>query len=361
MVSASLGWTTSGVTLGSDGILIVDVAATTRRLTEVGPGGVLAPHASLLEKRLDSDEPRIFDAKYLYPTRDGGYLLNDDAGSRDGSVYFLDQDHRIRANIQVENRTLGDEQLLAVFRMAPMGDTGILAFADFETWSTFIYLDTDGAFEIFSKLETVDGARGVPDHVRELYLRDFSYITSIGDTGFVLIMDEVPWVGKVVRGSSTVSRMAELPESFNSSPKLLRDPRWLGRSEMTNRQLLQWYRTIEDSAMPTGVFARDGRLYVTTKEALAEDGTTTWWILGIDAESGQEVSRFRAPTRAHHINFIAGETLGMIEKGPIELVGGFPGEALFRETSSMVLFPSGWLDEGDGHMTKEGATCIPWQ
>lgn len=362
MVSASLGWATSGVMLGGNEVLIVDVAATERRLTKVGRDGALTAFAPVLEKGVDIDKLRLFDAKYLYSTQDGGYLLNDDAGGKDGNIYFLDEGHRIRGKIQVENRELGDEELLAVFRMASMGETGVLTFADFETWSTFVYLDTDGSFEIFAKLETVDDVRGVPDHVRELYLRDFSYITSLGDSGFVLVMDEAPWVGKAVRGNPMVTRLAEFPMDFDSSPKLLRDPRWLGRSEMTNRQLFQWYRTIEASRMATGIFSWNGRLFITAKEELEDDGTTAWWIIELNPETGGEISRFRAPTSAHHIDLIAGETFGLIEKGSIELVGGFPGEALFRETSSLVLFPATWLEASDRHFgTKELATCVPSQ
>lgn len=249
-----------------------------------------------------------------------------------------------------------------------MGESALIAFVDLNTdVSTFAYLGQsdkflgkEGPSEIYA---ITSDSPGVAKSTRELFLEDFSYLTSIQGIGYALIMDETPWIAEIKPGVPIVRRLEEFPVDFRSCPKLERNPDWNRTPEEARRmaawQHLQFTEQIRDARMPAGLFTLGNeKLVLLAKDAMAEDGTTEWWLIQVDPTSGAEMSRTRIPSVAPHINIIAGDAIAVIEKGPLELLGDPPGIGHFREINSMVVFPSTWLEsKGLGIKAGEPIHC----
>ncbi len=238
----------------------------------------------------------------------------------------------------VEERTITDDlTLTSVMAQTAMGN-GALAFGelsssgDGESISTFLYYDDFGREQIFSTL-----SMDVP--IRNFYLRTPSYLATIGDTGYVLLLDEQPALAEVRLGYNGMHKLESFPSGFRSRPSLENLP------SLESRKATAVFKLLERTRMPTGIYGRGQYLYLLAKHAMTDDGDTAWWLIKLDPRNeGREISRRRLPTGAAHLAIVPGEGVWTaIEIGPVQGIGDT--HAAFLETSSAVMVPSAWLED----------------
>jgi hypothetical protein len=249
-----------------------------------------------------------------------------------------------------------------------------------EYQSFFSYIGFDGTVERFGE--------EVTEPVRNLYLREFSYITSMmditsnGNIGYVLMMEREPWIGKVQRGSSAMERI-DIPEEFRNIPASVFEPEEDESLPGMDRMYL-FYKEVAKSRMPVGVFSWKGDLFLLAKDApvreiqtklsMHHEETTPWFLIKVethpdgsgnpgsqDTPSGERPATWaRLPTGASQIILAQGEYLGILEKGPIRKIGAPRNYKLFRDTLAIKLVPAEVFTE-ESHprfATKRAFQCI---
>jgi hypothetical protein len=82
------------------------------------------------------------------------------------------------------------------------------------------------------------------------------------------------------------------------------------------------YKEIEGLAIPVGIYAQDGLLYLLTREPTRESGTL-WRLFQIDPNKGKVVGRpMVLPTTAHHLTIVeSAEDWYVFEKGAVQPAG----------------------------------------
>ncbi len=258
----------------------------------------------------------------------------DEAKGRRLSRYLADLEMSFESLLLVpkpEERVVASGTMLkAVFGRSSMG-AGTLAFGDLhsvdagEPRSAFLYYDDIGRAQIFGYLP-------VDDPTRNFYLRTPSYLTALEDVGYVLLLDEEPVLAEVRLGHNGFQRLGPLPEDFRLRPNLEKLPTW------KPRKATAVYQILESSKMPIGLYGWEGYLYLLAKEAMTDDGDTTWWLIKLDPrKNGREIGRYRLPTKAAHLTLVPGEEVWTaLEIGPVQGIG--ETHAAFLETASAVLF-----------------------
>ena len=274
---------------------------------------------------------------------EGGYLLEDEKyprGVGDDEIFHLNMDLAVESSIAIKGRLVeGDITLSAIYDWVPIGRTGsqILAFGDLKApnseISAFLRLHEDGSSEIYK--DTVIADPDAP--VIELYLKNISYLASLGEDAYILFLDEESRIGEVVPGISGIRNLS-LPADFERSPILYRDPSLEGEA---HRQATAQYQVMEATRMPIGLYGWRDYLYLLAKEEQRRF-ETIWWLVKLDPSNGSEQSRVRLPTTAAHLTVIPGDFWSLIEKGPVQGMG--KRHAPRMNTSSMVFLPGQWLE-----------------
>ena len=213
-------------------------------------------------------------------------------------------------------RPLGEDlTLTAVHASSAMGD-GTLAFGDIQgpgdgRYSAFLYYDDTGRYQIFSRVAPEAA-------VRDQYLNNFPcYVAALGDVGYILVLDEEPWVGRIRLGVDGVEELPLFPEEFHSRPRLEAPLGWA-----PPRRATAFRQTLEASTMAAGLYAWNDRLYLLAKEVSMEkqDGPL-WWLVEVDPTDGQELSRLLLPTNAPNLSVEPGEIWTLKQSGPVEGIG----------------------------------------
>ncbi len=356
-LSDELEWPTSGVwttATGLDALLVVDALA--RRVASISPFGQVGEGLAGEIVLASSGLLRPLTKPSQIRAAGGGYLIEDEESDE---ILRLNSYLEVAASIPVKTTMQAhlseSEQATfyerhAIYGWAPMGQ-GFLAFGDLkgpEGWlSAFFYFDGQGQLEI---LERFDIYAEVTDH----YLRNTSYIAVLGDTGYILSLNE-PLSIEEVRLGKGINPLPSFPVDFKSLPRLTDQNRQRLRNQGA-RKATEVYERYEGATMPAGIYASRGGLYLLAKNAMAANGKTAWWLLGLDPENGTEILRVLLPTVAAHLTVIPGDDFwALIEKPRVEGLGGT--HAPYMDATSIVFVPTTWLESpGQGGLGAEFRT-----
>ena len=365
-VVASLGWTTSGVWVGQKEIVLTDLSF--GKLARVPIGGFVDSGSSSFRRASDSESVEIVAPWYVYPLPGGSFLLLDLRGGKDSQIYSINASGEIELSMRTQGRTLvedggdGDKpreiEITGVFRMAPLAE-GVLAFADLkngeEEWSSFVYIEwVDDSYHAFNN----DFAEPMRDLADKYFSRDLSYLATIGSTGFILVLENKPWIGRVDAGSPEMQRL-ELSEGMN-----LRSPDLRVEKRNSRQKEIEWmykiYKTVEMSQTPFGIFSLEDRLFLLSKTSPeAATGEVRWSIFEISPKDASVIrGPFSLPTYAKDISLIPGSTFtAVVEKGGIDILDNAPVDILYRATKGMVMFPTSWYASNAGQSRSKGAAA----
>jgi len=139
------------------------------------------------------------------------------------------------------------------------------------------------------------------------------YIASnLEGTAFILRMDELKLyrqVGADKPEALPIDLGEATQQGFDQPPAL---PRFWSRADLTNVMA-----KVETSTMPTGLYAWDRFLFVTTR---IFDGTgTRWTVTKLNPETNEVLGTATIPTSANHLTIAPGpERWAFIEKGPVK-------------------------------------------
>jgi hypothetical protein len=386
LVSASLGWVTSGVWRrqnSHDHLLLADAAF--RRLARLevvgllsrGPTRILPEEATIPEEGT-KDAHDIVMAAFLYPRADCGYLLLDqDQGDR--PILFVNDNDQYESRITtnrtpVRDKFFGPVLLTGVFQMVPFG-TGVLALTDIrlqeeqpgqeteQTW--FAFLEPEEPEPKYSRV--LDDPIPV-ETTKQYFLRDFQFIAadSSNTTAYVLLMNVDPefpelWKIRFERNQEvTWHQLLDFPSY--TLPRV-----YMGDDVRGHSRTLDWvfrmYRKIEKepSPIPVGLMSADDRLFVLERNRSAAEPTSPveWWLIEVDQENGAERRRLSVPTDASHLALVPGGSfVAAVEKGAVDVIGTFPNRRLYRPTETLLLYPTEWLDQGGQKRASEECTYI---
>jgi len=302
---------------------------------------------------------------HIHPNGRQGFVILDHYTMRGDESKFLYINDRLElarsspiqgAGIEhkatVTNKKL---QIEAIYDMAPMGE-GLLAFADYREitpeqpnglWgSAFLYLGAAGKNQLVYSID--------PDSdVVFQYAREMPYLAAVNGVGFILFMDQKPTLAKVKIGADGidgVEMLENFPEEFRYRPHLVRQ---FAMDQV--RQLKQYYTALEDSTLGAGIYSWSGELYLLGKKPAESNGDTAWWLIRLDQDTGDELSRVRLPTDAPHLIVVPGDHWAFVQMGKGRVEDGLgPQNSIYFGTRSMVVVPNDWLaDPYAGRLDEE--------
>ncbi len=373
-LSKRIPWVTSGVWLGDEQTLLV-VNTGTRSLEQQGQRQGSIPFASSPLLKISSEgKVRELGRGLDFPSAAVTFELERPSQIRrhkDG--YLLQENHetanlqqareptdilRLGAKLELKNitRTGGKSltealELATVYDWSPVG-SGFLAFGDLkdikndEQESGFFYFDGAPTGWVLHRISN-------QANVRNHYTKNAPYIASIGETGYILFLEQSPKIVEVDLKSHELRELEFFPEEFRNRPLLKRDPSVAGRE-----QARIFYEIMERSTMAAGLLALKDHLYLLVKGAMTSSFETDWWLIKIHpGDGGREVSRVQVPTSAAHLTVVPGEHWAFLEKGEVE--GTPETNAPYMNTETMVIVPSAWIEEPENHplSSGEGLDC----
>jgi hypothetical protein len=290
-------WTDSGAWIGSDLILADTVGRTLRRFSVEG---------KLQEEAFGALSGSWRD---LYPLRvqEGGdrLLIVQIEGNR-----FVILDSQFRFRYQVDALALagpGGARLENIYDWAATGDD-IVAFADLRDgtgrWSTAIVhfsLNSPSGFNIlveFSKLQQVAS--------RKYYRMGHSYLAVIGKTAYAILMED--GVRLYRSAMDQQDKMKEMTALAPQAAPIL--PSFVFPGDYAPMM-----RAVEQSTMPTGLYAWKGSLYILSRHPVGV--ATRWMLTKIDPQQNQVKGTVEIPSHANHLLAVPGvERWAFVEKGP---------------------------------------------
>jgi len=239
-------------------------------------------------------------------------------------------------------------EVKAIFDMIAVAD-GLLFFADYigvdDEWhSGFVHRGKAGdqvVDEVASLLVGVHYAREMP-YLAAVTEEDHGIDREVesNEVAFILFMGKQPSLGKVMYENGivkSIERLPEFPQEFKNRPTLVPQP------EMTQPQEISlYYQTMEKSKLAAGIFSWAGDLYLLGKDAAERSGKTAWFLILLDQNTGEGISRVRVPTDAPHLLVTPGDYWSFLEVGSAQ-EGFGPRDVLYMKTESMVLVPNSWL------------------
>jgi hypothetical protein len=137
------------------------------------------------------------------------------------------------------------------------------------------------------------------------------YVAALDDTAFILRMDELKIYRQVGDALEPLPiDLAEVTQPGVTEPPSL--PRFWKQEDYTDVMA-----KVETSTMPTGLYAWDRYLFVTTRTFDGSD--TRWSITKIDPNSNRVMGTATIKTTANHLTIAPGpDQWAFIEKGPIK-------------------------------------------
>lgn len=298
----SPAWAISGAWAPGDSIIIIDSLHS--HVLRFSPRGEpLKPIVSPGKGAKAFPKPSI-----IHPLAQGGYLLEDE----DGHLLKMDQSLRPLKSFDLLKYGSGRKgSIRSVYNWAPFG-SDVLTFSDVEdkgAWfSAFLRvpLGNPANFEILRRIE-------IQDPTRNFYLFGNSYVTTLADKGYFLVMDETPFLVEAAKGAPP-RRMAALQGLLSRRPDL---PENKGIGSV--RSLFQ---ALEDSAMPVGLYGWNNFLYVLMRRPKDSTDGTEWSLTKIDPRADKVVSNGQIDTDASHLTVIPGpKNWAFLEKGSVEGLG----------------------------------------
>lgn len=226
----------------------------------------------------------------------------------------LDEYYNPREQLDLHRQAINDDwQVTSAFQYAPAnGD--LITFSDIKgpgprDWkSAFLRIPLDRPTEFQTLKEFhVDEA-----NVRNFYKLENPYITSLGSTAYVVLMEEEVKLLRNTKGSGELEPTGIiLPEQLRERPEI---PYFSGAASYADTMI-----GVEKARMIAGLYGWSNSLYVLGREP-GEEGTR-WTLLQIDPEGGENAIRSTAvlPTHTNHLLAVPGpKQWAFIEKGPVE-------------------------------------------
>lgn len=204
------------------------------------------------------------------------------------------------------------------------------------------------------------------------FARDLPLMTVIEEKGesvaYILFLEEepkTPWIGRARTTSTEIERLPYFPKTWSRVPQTdIKDPARTPINEAV-ADIEQFYRGIERSERPIGIYSWRSRLFILAKgKANPTNGHTAWQLVEVSKESGKTLRKIHLPSESEHILLVpAIDQVGLfaiLEKGAIDIIDNLRIHYLYRPGNKVVLFPETRLDvrEPAGFLhTKSNSSC----
>jgi len=253
-----------------------------------------------------------------------GFLLE----KVDGHFLGLDGQLRaIRENVPLWKSAAASEHVGSLYQWTVAGDSlvgfGTLTRPDQSFNRGFLRapLRLDGKAEMLKAFANEDF----------YLLSGYSYLASLGDEAYFVLMDKRPAIYRAAPGSG-VERLKAFPDEYRIRPDF--------RTRMTGPKTApDHYAEVKGFAMPAGLYAQDGLLYLLTRRPDGP-GKTAWWLYQIDPQRDVILGRVQLPTSADHLTVVPGERNWFVfERGPV-VANSSVLQRISQKISSMVVIQS---------------------
>lgn len=159
------------------------------------------------------------------------------------------------------------------------------------------------------------------------YQLNFPYIAGINDTAYFVRFDtispEIAAYGKQSDGPVTLK------------PKISAPVHLARYYYPTDFEAVM--KSVEDSAMPAGLYAWDNWLYLLSRRPGRDGETTVWTLRKINPRNGQDRFSWTLPTTANHLVVVPGKRQwAFVEKGPVRVLRE-AGEQIVQENKGVLL------------------------
>lgn|GEM_PF-1962936 len=203
-----------------------------------------------------------------------------------------------------------------LWQWEPVGTRDVVAFVDLlhgtdrwnlDNWKTgFVRFPFDNPKQ--GKVLAVFDLTGTPN--KGYFRSGYSFITSIGETGYFLSMNKGIALYRSDRNSGAAVDVSYL------LPPSLRGPALPDWQELS--QYVEMMKQIERESLPMGLFGGKDVLYLLYKSSLGEGKGTKWELYSIDPSGKRPTRRVELPIRANHVTVIPGpKNWAFLEKGPV--------------------------------------------
>jgi hypothetical protein len=336
-------WVTTG-TWRNDKLLVVDVAG--RKLVQISDRGVATEMRSALAGYLQAFGPtRIREAQSQNGDR---AFMVEVAG---GKVVDVDRNLTPQRKMELATTTMGMQSEAGQDSIAMLLDwtqagKDVIGYADIQgpgqgraSWKNgFVRFKADQP-----KSFSIVRERLFPDNARASMVLTYPLMASIGETGYVALIDGQEGnlgLWRFVPGDKELHRLSAFPKRFERTLAPLL-PDWGARKEDFSEVMA----AVERETMPAGLWAWDSSLYLLFRAF--ESGERHWYLSRIDPEqdnAGRDLSRtrwtVRIPSTANHMTVVPGpKEWAFLEKGPVT---GW----LSQETKSIFYVNSTLLRQG---------------
>jgi hypothetical protein len=253
-----------------------------------------------------------------------GFLLE----KVDGHFLGLDSQLRtVRESVPVWKNAKASEHVGSLYQWTVVGDQlvgfGAITRLDqrFELGFLRAPLRLDGKAEMLRPFANEDF----------YLLSGYSYLASLGDEAYFVLMDKRPAIYRAVPGSG-VERLRAFPDEYRIRPDF--------HTRMTGPKTApDHYAELKGFAMPAGLYAQDGLLYLLTRRPDGP-GKTAWWLYQIDPQRDLILGRVQLPTSSDHLTVVPGERSWFVfERGPV-VANSSVLQRISQTISSMVVIQS---------------------
>jgi hypothetical protein len=211
-----------------------------------------------------------------------------------------------------ESRRPG-ESLLGIFQWQQAG-SDFVVFADVlrdgtttpAGWSSGFFRLPAGRASAFRSLYEISPE----DPMRLFYRLGSPLIAALGDTSYVLLMEERPRIVRNRPGSGEWELLRAFPAEFDQRPAL---PAWVDLAEYARVM-----KTVESVSMPVALFGWEEHLWVVGRRP--EEGRTRWTLTKIDPRCDAVLwtTVIHLPPSVHHVTVVPGPRYwAWLEKGTV--------------------------------------------
>jgi len=271
-------------------------------------------------------EPIGSTLKTFYPqgvrSRQGRLFLE----TQGGGLMVLGRDYVPQISKVVHAKSsrleMKGKSIEGMFLWEPVGDD-IISFSDLKDpqgpWTSgFVRFPADRPQDF-----TVLKSQPYNASSRIFYRLAQPYIASLGNTGYVLMMDKQMQIAKETKGK--LEPIHAFPEGLNRRAPSL--PEFF-----TFDDLVPVMSSVERSTMPTGLYGWEGSLFVLWRKV--EGRTSRWNLTKIDPQADRVVGTVSIATSASHLSVVPGpDSWAFIEKGPVRALG-------VQDIGTLLLVPS---------------------
>jgi hypothetical protein len=266
--------------------------------------------------------PRLKSATEFLPAKiasaEGGFLLE----MADGSLVGLDKQLQVTRENTLTQKSLAGEHVGSLYQWTVTGDK-LVGFGTLtKTGQSYELGFLRAPLQPAGKVEMLK-----PFANGDFYLLGYSYLATLGDDVYFVLMDKHPAIYRVTPGSTKVEKLKSFPDEYQVLPDF-RSPPARGPKSAPAR-----FAELETFSMPVGLYAQNGMLYLLTRQP-AGMGATAWWLFKIDPRKDAILGRTKLPTTANHLTLVPTEgSWFAIERGRVE-------EKQRQQIQSMVVLPS---------------------